>query len=372
MRWRTFTTIATVLSGFAVTLAGCTPTNTAPPSITTSDVSVVATPAADQSAPCLDSDSALNTFANSDATSFVVTINVIAPLCTPLDAKAVIYAMPNNGQAWPQELFKVVPFTLSQAGTVTVTFTKGCGAVQFDVLTGSTPQTIDNPLQHGQLIDPVAAQQWFGAPCPTGTTTTTEATTSTTSSTSTTTEPTTTTTSTTTTTTEPPTTTTTSTTTSTTSTTTTTSTTVPPTTTTTSTTTTTAPPLLPLVYTGVADKTAGCYSGAAGDDTFHQVLGTDGYWDFYFQGCSAFATETIALDDPPGGPFANAYEPPTGYKCRMSIDGSADGPTPWYSGADPQVGSVADTGGLIFFQSSSSWSSDWPDPTTWRITCDPI
>jgi len=107
----------------------------------------------------------------------------------------------------------------------------------------------------------------------------------------------------------------------------------------------------------VADKTAGCYSGAAGDDTFHQVLGTDGYWDFYFQGCSAFATETIALDDPPGGPFANAYEPPTGYKCRMSIDGSADGPTPWYSGADPQVGSVADTGGLIFFQSSSSWSS---------------
>ena len=111
---------------------------------------------------------------------------------------------------------------------------------------------------------------------------------------------------------------------------------------------------------------------AAGDDTFHQVLGTDGYWDFYFQGCSAFATETIALDDPPGGPFANAYEPPTGYKCRMSIDGSADGPTPWYSGADPQVGSVADTGGLIFFQSSSSWSSDWPNPTTWRITCDPI
>ena len=122
----------------------------------------------------------------------------------------------------------------------------------------------------------------------------------------------------------------------------------------------------------MADKTADCYSGAAGDDTFHQVLGTDGYWDFYFQGCSAFATETIALDDPPGGPFANAYEPPTGYKCRMSIDGSADGPTPWYSGADPQVGSVADTGGLIFFQSSSSWSSDWPNPTTWRITCDPI
>jgi hypothetical protein len=353
MRWRTFTTIATVLSGFAVTLAGCTPTNTAPPSITTSDVSVVATPAADQSAPCLDSKSALNTFANSDATSFVVTINVIAPLCTPLDAKAVIYAMPNNGQAWPQELFKVVPFTLSQAGTVTVTFTKGCGAVQFDVLTGSTPQTIDNPLQHGQLIDPVAAQQWFGAPCPTGTTTTTEATTSTTSSTSTTTEPTTTTTSTTTT---EPTTTTTSTTT--------TTTTIPPTTTTTSTTTTTVPLLAPLVYTGVAERSVGCFSGAFGTtNTASQVLGTDGWWNFRFNGCNLGSTETIALNEGgAGSPFADEFKAPTGYKCRMSIDSTTD-VTPYYT---VQIGAVADTGGLIFWNSAT----DWPDgDITWRITC---
>jgi hypothetical protein len=123
-----------------------------------------------------------------------------------------------------------------------------------------------------------------------------------------------------------------------------------------------------LEYTGTADKTAGCYSGAVGDDTFHQVLGTDGYWDFYFQGCSAFATETVALDDPPGGPFANAFESPTGYKCKMSIDGTSDS-TGYYT---DQIGSVADTGGLIFLSSANTFTSNWNSPTTWRINCIPV
>lgn len=334
--------------GLALTFTACSPPgNSTAAGTTSSDVNVTQLFDADQSAPCRDAKSALSPHATSTSTTFVLTIDVNAPLCTPVSAKAVVYAMPGNGVAWPQQLVKVVPFTISQAGTVTVTFEKGCGAAQFDVLTGATPQTINNGLEHGPLLfqDVNTAQQYWGAPCSDVTTTTSDPTT--TLVTTTTEDPTTTTT-------EPPTTT---------STTTTTTTTEPPTTTST-TTTTTAPPLPVLEYTGVADKFLGCYSGAAGDDTFHQVLGSDGYWDFYFQGCSLFSTETVALDDPPGGPFANAFEAPTGYECKFSIDGTSDG-TGYYT---TQVGTVADTGGLIFLESSSEWSS----PTTWRITCIPV
>jgi len=131
-------------------------------------------------------------------------------------------------------------------------------------------------------------------------------------------------------------------------------------TTTTSTTTTTIP-LPPLQYTGVADKSVGCYSGLLGDDTFEQALGADGWWHFGFQGCSLFSTETVALIDPAGGPTGDAFRAPTGYKCRFAIVGTSDG-TGYFT---DNVGSAADTGGLIFLESSSEWSS----PTTWRIDC---
>ena len=130
--------------------------------------------------------------------------------------------------------------------------------------------------------------------------------------------------------------------------------------TTTSTTTTTAP-LPTLTYTGTADKTAGCYSGLLGDDTFEQSLGTDGWWHFGFQGCTLFSTETVALIDPAGGPTGDAFQSPTGYQCRFEIVGTSDA-TGYVTN---QIGNVADTGGLIFLESSSSWSS----PTTWKITC---
>lgn len=131
------------------------------------------------------------------------------------------------------------------------------------------------------------------------------------------------------------------------------------------TTTTTAPPPV-LEYTGQVDKTAGCYSGVIGDADDAQAvpIGNDGWWDFYFQGCSLFATETVALWDPPGGATGNAFQAPTGYKCKMSIDGTSDA-TPYYT---TNIG-PADTGGWIFLESAEMLTSNWNSPTTWRITC---
>jgi hypothetical protein len=101
-----------------------------------------------------------------------------------------------------------------------------------------------------------------------------------------------------------------------------------------------------------------------GDDVFHVDMGADGWWDFGFQGCTTFSTETVALTDPIGAQFADSFKSPTGYKCKLSIDGTSDS-TGFYTN---QVGSIADTGGLIFLSSSSAWSS----PTTWRVTCVPL
>lgn len=163
----------------AVIVGAASITTVAPASasaITGSDVTVSRTVNADQSAPCVDPLFSLSNYVNSTADAFTLTVNVNAPLCSPLEAKAVIYAMPGNGVAWPQELVETVPFTLSEAGTVTVTFSKGCGATQFDVITGHAPQTINTGFDHGPLLFPAqlqTAQQFWGAPCVDETTTTT-------------------------------------------------------------------------------------------------------------------------------------------------------------------------------------------------------
>lgn len=127
------------------------------------------------------------------------------------------------------------------------------------------------------------------------------------------------------------------------------------------TTTTTRAPLPTIVVNGTAGKTLGCFSGAGGNDSFSIALGDNGWWDFYFQGCTLGASETVALWDPAGGPSADAFQAPTGYACRMSIDGTSD-QTKWFTHS---IGSVADTGGLIFLESSS----EWPTTTNWTITC---
>ena len=97
---------------------------------------------------------------------FRMSITVAGDLCAPIETKAVTYAMPGvNGVAWPQTLLEVLPFTIQEAGSVTVDFTKGCDPVQFDVLTGDTPDEIAPwATHHGPLLFPndvgTALQFW--------------------------------------------------------------------------------------------------------------------------------------------------------------------------------------------------------------------
>jgi hypothetical protein len=132
---------------------------------------------------CLPALLALTNKVSSSDDTFVITVTASAPLCSAVKASAVIYSMPGGGVAWPQELFEVVPFTIKNAGVTEITFKKDCNPVQFDVVTGETPQTI-SPISvwHGPMLFPVdlsTAQQHWGFPCPPPTTTTTASTTTT-------------------------------------------------------------------------------------------------------------------------------------------------------------------------------------------------
>ena len=165
-----------------------------------SNISIVQTPAAVQGT-CAPGTMGLSRVVTSTDAFFKLTITAAAPPCSPIDAVAVIYAMPGGAQQWPQTLAEKAPFTISQAGTTEITFTKGCNPVQFDVVTGATPQTIAPFGEwHGPLLFPLdieTSQQFFGngGDCNENTTTTQATTTTTTTgATTTTTEATTTTT----------------------------------------------------------------------------------------------------------------------------------------------------------------------------------
>ncbi|MCB0978704.1 MAG: twin-arginine translocation signal domain-containing protein [Acidimicrobiales bacterium] len=133
----------------------------------------------------------------------------------------------------------------------------------------------------------------------------------------------------------------------------------------------TEPPKPQITAQGTADKTLGCFSGAVGDDVFMPSLG-DGWWHFYFQGCSLFSTESVALHDPPGGPFANAYEPPTGYKCKMNLTAPGDPSTVRYTTGyvSNPINGIADTGGWVFI-GTAAYPNGYGD-MGWQIICDPI
>jgi hypothetical protein len=111
---------------------------------------------------------------SSTSSQWVLTITAKSPICEPVTA--AIYAMPDNVfWPWPQQKVESTTFDVP-AGTTVVTFTKTCGATQFDVVTGATPERIQpttGPM-HGPLlftVNPWSATMNFGAPC--GTTTTT-------------------------------------------------------------------------------------------------------------------------------------------------------------------------------------------------------
>lgn len=118
------------------------------------NISVLQT-ATGPTAPCLPMALVARSSSSSDSATFRLKITLLAPLCAPITASAVIYAMPGNGNAWPQQLQEKLSFTLQAAGVTEVVFTKPASPVQFDVVTGATPQQIAPWLQwHGPLLFP--------------------------------------------------------------------------------------------------------------------------------------------------------------------------------------------------------------------------
>ncbi len=105
----------------------------------------------------------------SDADVFRMVITSATKPCNPIAAAAVAYAMPKGaspaGGQWPQTLVERKDFTIAEASTTTITFAKECDAVQFDVITGESPQTISpTGPWHGPLLfvgDTKTSEQYF-------------------------------------------------------------------------------------------------------------------------------------------------------------------------------------------------------------------
>jgi len=133
---------------------------------TSGRITITPRPNADQNAPCLTTPWALRNVVGSDESTFTLRVVTSARLCVPIEATAVVYSMPGNGQAWPQKLVETVPVTIGPAGSVDIVFHKACDPQQFDVVTGPTPETIApfGPW-HGPLLFPLdtsTAQQYWG------------------------------------------------------------------------------------------------------------------------------------------------------------------------------------------------------------------
>jgi LPXTG-motif cell wall-anchored protein len=172
-------TTTTVAAETSTTLGEVTPTTAvveAPEETTTtvdpeSRIRIVVTPSGNED-PCVPSTFGLQRDVESTAEFFRLTVRVEKPLCDPIEAKAAVYQMPFTDDEWPQTLVEVEPFTVQAAGTYEVTFLKDeeCINLQFDVLTGATPDTIAPLGQwHGPLLFPfdlATSEQWIGCPPP--------------------------------------------------------------------------------------------------------------------------------------------------------------------------------------------------------------
>lgn len=167
--------------------------------VASSHVTITQTPAETQPEDCVLTSTAvandtvkLVSSLNTD-TTFEIVVYSSARLCDPLPVKAVVYKMPGNpnaGPAWPQTLQEVKEFSIQDNGETRITFKKDCDPVQYDLITGVTPETIQSGTDHGPLLfpfDPRAAYQHPGlrteacvGPSSTSATTTSTSTTSTT------------------------------------------------------------------------------------------------------------------------------------------------------------------------------------------------
>jgi len=143
-----------------------------------SNISIDQTERGDGSGPCAMAWDSLRYEIDNDDEAFVLRVLTDVRLCQPIVAAAVVYGMPGNGSAWPQQLLERREFVLQPAGSTEIRFDKTCTAAQFDVIVGASPQTI-NPLGqwHGPLLFPgdvrTAFQHWGSADCGPGGTTST-------------------------------------------------------------------------------------------------------------------------------------------------------------------------------------------------------
>lgn len=145
-------------------LGGSTPAGSAEPE-TYITVSYEAGPGSTE---CLPPREAATGSVNDDGKAFTLTINAKAPMCEPLTA--VVYAMPDNPfYPWPQTKVEAQTFDV-EPGITTVSFAKGCSSLQFDVVSGRTPDRIQpntGPM-HGPLLFewfPWSAQMYWGTSC---------------------------------------------------------------------------------------------------------------------------------------------------------------------------------------------------------------
>lgn len=139
---------------------------------------------------------------------------------------------------------------------------------------------------------------------------------------------------------------------------------------------TTLPPIIEGTPTSglCAEKDGnGCYSGAliGGNDRFQATFGSGGVWNFFFQGCSIGNSESVALDGIPGPNFANAYEPPPGYKCKMILHNGNSGAQIYDTGyVSNPINGAADTGGVIFI--TLAQFPNGQNKVCVVIQCDPV
>ena len=164
---RTVAAVSVVICGLALLVGAALTSST--PAGATGTISITQTPLGSDG-PCVPSAIARLGWTyttKSDASLFRLTVTNPSTLCDPVDAVAAIYAMPGNGVAWPQQLVTTKAFSIGEASTTEITFSKDCDPVQFDVLTGDTPKTIDVPPNgpfHGPLLFPTdtgTAEQFF-------------------------------------------------------------------------------------------------------------------------------------------------------------------------------------------------------------------
>lgn len=155
--------LGAVFAGFVAPAAGASPAGAADSS---PDITITQT--TQPSFFCLPSFLALNHQVMQTPTTFVVKVNAWIRPCNTVTAHAVIYQMPGNGVAWPQVLQQSQSFTINQKGVTTITFTKACKPVQFDVVTGPTPDVIAPwGAWHGWLLFPLSLNtslQYFPGP----------------------------------------------------------------------------------------------------------------------------------------------------------------------------------------------------------------